>query len=245
MIKAIIFDFDGVIADSIKIKTNAFAELYGLYGKAVVDKVIKHHQLNGGISRFEKFKYYHKEFLGVDLNEKDINELAEQFSELVIDKIVHAPYIPGAEEYIKKNYNKYLLFISSGTPKKELVEICKQRGIVPYFKKIYGSPEEKSYHIKEILISKEEPSEIIIENNNHEIKSDNADEFITHKKKNDVTKRILSNLFVIIITFVAIIIVADTFEQNLSSLIPGLLPLLDNLYETLYDLQLFIKDLLN
>ena len=33
-----------------------------------------------------------------------------------------------------------------------MVEICKQRGIVPYFKKIYGSPEEKSYHIKEILI---------------------------------------------------------------------------------------------
>ena len=97
----------------------------------------------------------------------------------------------------------------------------------------------------DILISQEEPSEIIIENNNHEIKSDNADEFITHKKKNDVTKRILSNLFVIIITFVAIIIVADTFKQNLSSLIPGLLPLLDNLYETLYDLQLFIKDLLN
>ncbi len=65
------------------------------------------------------------------------------------------------------------------------------------------------------------------------------------KKKNDVTKRILSNLFIIIITFVAIIIVADTFEQNLSSLIPGLSLLLDNLYETLYDLQLFIKDLLN
>ena len=97
----------------------------------------------------------------------------------------------------------------------------------------------------EILISKEEPSEIIIENNNHEIESENADNFITHKKKNDVTKRILSNLFVIIITFVAIIIVADTFKQNLSSLIPGLLPLLDNLYETLYDLQLFVKDLLN
>ena len=97
----------------------------------------------------------------------------------------------------------------------------------------------------DILISQEEPSEIIIENNNYKNESDNADKFITHKKKNDLTKRILRNLFVIIITFVAIIIVADTFKQNLSSLIPGLLPLLDNLYETLYDLQLFIKDLLN
>ena len=96
----------------------------------------------------------------------------------------------------------------------------------------------------DILISQEESSENIIENNNHEIESDNVDEFITHKKKYDGPKRILTSLFVIIITFVAIIIVADTFEQNLSSLIPGLSPLLDNLYETLYDLQLFIKDLL-
>ena len=116
-----------------------------------------------------------------------------------------------------------------------------------FFKTKQTTNDKQSIRINdtEISISKEKPSEIIIENNNHEIESDNVDEFITHKKKNDFAKRILSNLFVIIITFVAIIIVADTFKQNLSSLLPGLLPLLDNLYETLYDLQLFIKDLLN
>ena len=105
--------------------------------------------------------------------------------------------------------------------------------------------EDNKIKIKEILISKEEPSEIIIENNNQKIESENVDNFITNKKKSDFTKRILSNLFVIIITFVAIIILADTFKQNLSNIIPGLLPLLDNLYETLFDLQLFVKDLLN
>ena len=66
--KAIIFDFDGVILNSVNVKTEAFKELYKQYGSAVVKKVEKYHLENGGISRFEKFKYYHKNFLNIDLN---------------------------------------------------------------------------------------------------------------------------------------------------------------------------------
>ena len=55
MIKAIIFDFDGVIAESVNVKTEAFASLYEPYGKDVVNKVEQHHLANGGVSRFEKF----------------------------------------------------------------------------------------------------------------------------------------------------------------------------------------------
>ena len=38
-IKAIIFDFDGVIVDSIEAKTNAFEQLYNRYGDDVKQKV--------------------------------------------------------------------------------------------------------------------------------------------------------------------------------------------------------------
>mgnify|MGYP006077874289 FL=1 len=51
-IKAIIFDYDGVIAESVNVKTEAFAELYKPYGTDIVQKVIKHHEANGGVSRF-------------------------------------------------------------------------------------------------------------------------------------------------------------------------------------------------
>ena len=63
MIKGVIFDFDGVICESVGIKTDGFAMLYEPYGKDVVDKVIKHHLVNGGVSRFEKLRLYHKIFL--------------------------------------------------------------------------------------------------------------------------------------------------------------------------------------
>ena len=63
-----LFDFDGVIAESVNVKTEAFSILYQPYGKDVVKKVVKHHLTNGGVSRFEKFKIYHKEFLNIELN---------------------------------------------------------------------------------------------------------------------------------------------------------------------------------
>ena len=62
MIEGVIFDFDGTIVDSVNIKTNAFAKIYEPFGKNIVKKVIKHHNENGGLSRFEKFKHYHKKY---------------------------------------------------------------------------------------------------------------------------------------------------------------------------------------
>ena len=67
-IKCIIFDFDGVIKDSVDIKTNAFAEIFSKYGTSIVDKVLDHHKMNGGISRFEKIKHYYKQFLKNDFD---------------------------------------------------------------------------------------------------------------------------------------------------------------------------------
>jgi len=151
MIKAIIFDFDGVIAESVNVKTKAFAELYQPYGKDVVQKVVDHHLANGGVSRFEKFKIYHRDFLGKNISEKDINNLATKFSTMVLNNVVQSPYVPGAESFIKENFDKYMMFISSGTPELEIKEICERRLIKKYFIQIFGSPESKSVHIQKIV----------------------------------------------------------------------------------------------
>ena len=153
MIKAIIFDFDGVIAESVNVKTEAFASLYEPYGKDVVKKVVQHHLANGGVSRFEKFKIYHKEFLNIELNDQNLQELSNHFSDLVVDKVIKASYVPGAFEYIKVNHKKYSLYISSATPEDEIVQIAKQRKIFDYFKGVYGSPISKKEHVNIIIKS--------------------------------------------------------------------------------------------
>ncbi len=150
-IKAIIFDYDGVIAESVNVKTEAFAELYKPYGEEVVKKVVAHHEANGGISRFEKFKIYHKEYLGQDIDEKKVNELAELFSALVLQKVIDSPYVPGAYEFLLKNHKNYNFFISTGTPTQEIEKILRAKNIRQFFIDVYGSPEKKPIHVKKIL----------------------------------------------------------------------------------------------
>ena len=52
-LEAIIFDFDGVLVESVDVKTRAFASLYEKYGQKVVAQVEDYHLNNGGIARFE------------------------------------------------------------------------------------------------------------------------------------------------------------------------------------------------
>ena len=67
---AIFFDFDGVIAESVEIKTEAFREMYISYGKEISEGVVNHHLANGGMSRFKKFPFYHDRFLNQKLSQK-------------------------------------------------------------------------------------------------------------------------------------------------------------------------------
>ena len=80
----LIFDFDGVLAESVHIKTHAFYKLYEKYGNEIAEKVVKHHKANGGMSRFDKFPYYHKTFLNIELTNEDIEILSNNFSNMVI-----------------------------------------------------------------------------------------------------------------------------------------------------------------
>lgn len=149
--KAIIFDFDGVIAESVEVKSNAFAELYRPYGADLVEKVINHHHANGGMSRYEKFRFYHKEFLDIVLTDKEVDKLSLEFSRLVVEKVISAPYVPGTFEFISQNYNQFEMFLSTGTPLDEMNTILKRRNLNGYFKNIYGAPEKKNMHISQIL----------------------------------------------------------------------------------------------
>ena len=69
-------------------------------------------------------------------------------------------------------------------------------------------------------------------------------ELVKYKPKyNFYLGKFLSYIIVSIITFIAIIIILDTFKSPLSNIFPNLELVLYNLFETLRDLILFAKDL--
>ncbi len=160
-IKAIIFDFDGVLAESVHIKSEAFYKLYLPFGKDVAQKVLAHHLENGGMPRFDKFKIYHEKYLNITLNESGLNELVETFSDLVKNAIIAVNEVKGANQFLNEDRNiKY--WIVSATPQAEITEIVKCRKMEDYFEKVYGSPRSKSDCVAEILADNNlDPNEVV------------------------------------------------------------------------------------
>lgn len=151
MIKTIIFDFDGVLFESVNIKTEAFAELFVDYGKDIVDKVVSYHLSHGGVSRFDKFKYYYKNYLKKELSESQLKELCKKFSDSIMEKVLKAPWVKGAKEFLEEYNSQYVFFIVSATPEPEILQIVEGKGIGVFFEKVYGSPLGKKQIIANIL----------------------------------------------------------------------------------------------
>ena len=146
----IVFDFDGVIINSHKVKTKAFYEIFKLYGKNVANEAKKFHEKNIGKSRFFKFKFILKKILNKNITKSELANLDKNFDIFVQKKIktlVPSKYLL---KFLKGQKNNNNLYISTGTPQNKIIEILKEKNLLSYFKKIYGSPSSKISHINEI-----------------------------------------------------------------------------------------------
>ena len=148
---AYFFDFDGVLADSVEVKTRAFAKLFEKFGKDIQAKVVAHHRNNGGMSRYDKFRYYYKEFLKRPLPEEEFRNLCERFSRLVVDEVVAAPEIKGVRVFLEKCHMASPCFVVSATPEEEIREIVKRRDLHEYFLNVVGAPASKKENLQKLL----------------------------------------------------------------------------------------------
>ena len=150
--KAIFFDWDGVITDSVNIKTEAFAALYHEYGEEIERKVVRYHLCHGGLSRFEKIKYFHNHYLHIDINEAELSMLSAKFSNIIFNSIVDSNLIPGALETLTKEALKgTMLFVVTGTPTEEIQKIAEAKNLLRFFIEIIGSPASKTNIIAHLM----------------------------------------------------------------------------------------------
>jgi phosphoglycolate phosphatase-like HAD superfamily hydrolase len=149
-VKAILFDFDGVIVESVNVKTDAFREMFANESEHL-PAILAFHLANGGMSRFTKFEIIYRDFLQRSLSPQESEDLGKHFSELVKEKVVASPYVPGALEFIEKYASSTPLFIASGTPHNELVEILSRRNLDGFFCEAHGTPRTKTEIIQDIL----------------------------------------------------------------------------------------------
>jgi len=152
MISIIILDFDGVILESVSVKTEAFRTLFS-FAPEYVEEIVQFHKDNGGMSRFDKFRYIYDLILKRELDPATFTALSEKFSALVFQGVVNAPFVPGAREFLERWSAKIPLYIVSATPEPELKEIVQKRNLTLFFRNVYGAPRKKAECISEIHIT--------------------------------------------------------------------------------------------
>lgn len=163
-LKTIIFDFDGVILDSMSIRLDGFREIFKEHGEEPFNRFIPYHLANGGVSRFVKIRYFYEEILGETISEEKIKELADRFTQIMRNSLIDSRFlISETVEFIKQTHQKYALYIASGAEQNELRFLCQTHSLTPYFKAIYGSPTPKDELLANILKeSSSKPNECLM-----------------------------------------------------------------------------------
>jgi HAD superfamily hydrolase (TIGR01549 family) len=146
--QTLVFDCDGVILNSNKIKTQAFYEVAKVYGHEPAQILKEYHVQNGGISRYKKFEYLLTNILQKPIKKQELSELLSNFSKEVKKALLVCEVAADIKELRDKTRNTKWLIVSGGD-QTELREVFKQRNLDGYFDGgIFGSPDDKDTILK-------------------------------------------------------------------------------------------------
>jgi len=149
-LRGVVFDFDGVILESLDIKARAFVALFSEWPEHEKE-IVRLHLDNAGVSRFDKFAWIYRDILRKPLPDGGLERLGDEFSQLVLDEIMRCEFVRGAPELLERLAGHYELFVASATPEEEIREIVRGRGLDRFFAAVYGSPATKTEILRRIV----------------------------------------------------------------------------------------------
>ena len=149
-LRAVAFDFDGVILESGSIKQQAFLDLFA-DRPDLQPGVLAHHRQNLGVSRYDKLAWIHRELLGRELGPEELAEEGRRYSALVLEQVLACPLVPGCQELFGWLPARLPCFVVSATPQQELELIVERRGMGGWFRELRGSPGVKADILAELM----------------------------------------------------------------------------------------------
>lgn len=151
--KAVLWDFDGVIMDSMSIRDRGFEVTLSEFQKEQVQRLLDFHRLNGGLSRYVKFRYFYEEILKEPITDEIVMLYASRFSEVMMELLIDERLlIDDSLNFIKKYHKQVPMHVVSGSDGRELYEICERLNIAKYFISIQGSPTPKKELVKNLIL---------------------------------------------------------------------------------------------
>jgi phosphoglycolate phosphatase-like HAD superfamily hydrolase len=144
------WDFDGVIKDSLSVKSDAFERLLTPFGAELAARVRRHHERNGGMSRIKKLPLY-LEWAGQESTAAEVARYSELFSSEVRQAVINSAWVPGAREYLLANHMRQHFVLVTATPQGEMEDILRTLEIARWFRQVHGAPVAKADAIRSAL----------------------------------------------------------------------------------------------
>lgn len=149
--KTIIFDFDGVILDSARLKTQTFVQCYAGEDEDKIAAVVSYQERHGGIGRRDKFQYFERAIFDRPGDPAAVDALCARFAAMIDKAMQDAPFIVGAEQALLALQRRMPLHLVSGMPETELKALLAQRTLDGFFASVAGSPKPKKAEFERIL----------------------------------------------------------------------------------------------
>lgn len=139
-----VFDCDGVLLNSNRVKTEAFFRTAESYGLDKAEALVAYHVRNGGISRYVKFQTFLTEIVGrEDADPAELASLLERYAGYVRQGLLTCEVASGLSQ-LRELTSEASWLVVSGGDQAELRAVFAERRLADYFDGgIYGSPDTK------------------------------------------------------------------------------------------------------
>lgn len=139
----VIFDCDGVLLDSNRMKIQAFRDVLTDYPEPATALFSEFQARNFGRSRYALFQQFF-DFLGRPPHDGEVDGLIDAYARIVRKSYLNVPLTPGCLETLTQLQGRVPLYVASGSDQEELRWVFGQRGLSGLFAGIYGSPQKKT-----------------------------------------------------------------------------------------------------
>lgn len=190
--KTIIFDFDGVIVDSNRIKKEGYYHIFSSvkFSEDVIGETIAKFKNTTRFVIIEKIVegLLKGKLLKLDKNREElVKGFVDDYTKLVDNSIIESETIKGMRNLIERLSKTASLYINSGTPISSLLKIVKSRALDKYFVDILGYPPSKGENLHNIIKKNHlNPRDILCISDSlldYEIAKENKASFIFFKHK--------------------------------------------------------------